>query len=303
MKQQLTNSIPLTRNVILAISLLSTTGCAAARATSVHSVVLADEVVASVKPVAEVTPPRLRYEAFPVEGPTSYAILKARYGEEGTATILKLNRIDRRHLTKGQTLLVPAEYDARISPFPAHLEGARAIPKILLVSLEAQAFAAYESGNLVRWGPISSGKKATPTPAGLYFTNWRAKLRRSSVDENWLLPWYFNIDDRLGLGIHQYDLPGYAASHGCVRMMEDDARWVFDWADAWKLSKENGSVAANGTPVIVFGAYAYGKQAPWKRLIDDDAAGHVSRETVEMMLSQYLASIEKRSKGPESKIA
>jgi hypothetical protein len=42
------------------------------------------------------------------------------------------------------------------------------------------------------------------------------------------MPWYQFSNDR-GFGVHQYDLPGRPASHGCVRMLERDAKWVYEW--------------------------------------------------------------------------
>ena len=69
--------------------------------------------------------------------------------------------------------------------------------------------------------------------------------------------------------MHQYFLPGYPASHACVRMQEKDAKWIFDWAEQWKLSSRTGAVIKTGTPVIIFGEYAYGKTQPWLNLPTD----------------------------------
>jgi len=37
------------------------------------------------------------------------------------------------------------------------------------------------------------------------------------------------------VSFHKFDLPGYPASHGCVRLPEEDAKWIYDWADHWTL--------------------------------------------------------------------
>ena len=204
--------------------------------------------------------------------------LRSEIGEEKMAALLKLNRLDAQHLRPGVTLVIPEQVDAlsAFSPFPGRVETANEIPKLILVSLRVQAFGAYESGKLVRWGPVSSGKKATPTPAGLYHTNWKSKATRSSINEEWLLPWYFNLDNQRGISFHQYDLPGYPASHGCLRLLADDAAWIYGWADQWTLSADRRRVEAYGTPVIVFGKYDYGKQAPWKHLAMDYSAASVT---------------------------
>ncbi|HEU0176491.1 MAG TPA: L,D-transpeptidase [Blastocatellia bacterium] len=199
------------------------------------------------------------------------------------AVLLKLNRLDEQHLRAGVTLLIPEHIDElnAFSPFPRRLETAREVPKLILVSLRVQAFGAYEFGNLVRWGPTSSGKRATPTPAGLYHTNWKSKATRSSINEEWLLPWYFNLDNKRGISFHQYDLPGYPASHGCLRLLADDAAWIYGWADQWTLSADRRRVEAHGTPVIVFGKYDYGKQPPWKNLDTNYGAASVNGNELE----------------------
>jgi len=217
------------------------------------------------------------------EGRKFLSQLKSEIGEEKMASLLRLNRLDAQHLRAGVTLVIPEQVDelTTFSPFPQRLEAVREIPKLILVSLRVQAFGAYEFGNLVRWGPTSSGKKATPTPAGLYHTNWKSKATRSSINNDWLLPWYFNLDNQRGISFHQYDLPGYPASHGCLRLLADDAAWIYGWADQWTLSTDQRRVEAYGTPVIVFGKYDYGKQAPWKHLVTDYAAASVTGSELE----------------------
>jgi lipoprotein-anchoring transpeptidase ErfK/SrfK len=224
------------------------------------------------------------------EGRKFLSQLRSEIGEEKMAALLKLNRLDAQHLRAGVTLVIPEQVDELTahSPFPHRVETVREIPKLVLVSLRVQAFGAYEFGNLVRWGPTSSGKKATPTPAGLYHTNWKSKATRSSINNEWLLPWYFNLDNRRGISFHQYDLPGYPASHGCLRLLADDAAWIYGWADQWTLSTDRRRVEAYGTPVIVFGKYDYGKQAPWKHLVADySAASVIGSELEEATVGQF----------------
>ncbi len=244
------------------------------------------------------------YESFRLQGAKSIAALKSKLGEEGFAVVLKLNRLDRGHVRSGEILIVPSEVNLmRLAPFPLELEFARGIEKLILVSRRIQAFGAYESGRLVHWGPTSTGKRATETPAGIYYTNWKSKETHSTVNPSWVLPWYFNLDNFAGVGFHQYDLPGYPASHGCVRLLNEDAKWIFDWADQWILAKGRNSVAAYGTPVIIFGDYAYGRQAPWKRLAEDAHASDVTASEIEAALNPHLPAIEARLRERQSVIA
>lgn len=92
--------------------------------------------------------------------------------------------------------------------------------------------------------------------------------------------------------MHQYFLPGYPASHACVRMQEKDAKWIFDWADQWKLSSKTGAVTKTGTPVIIFGEYAYGKKQPWLNLPIDKQSTLLMTEELDEITS-YLPVINK----------
>ena len=235
-------------------------------------------------------------------------------GEGGFHQFLKVNRLDLQHVRKGDSLIVPVRAMDRsprgdgpsivpagqmgttvataspvgdslyFAPFPQSLAGLGDQPKHLLISIRVQAYAAYEGGRLVRWGPTSTGRKETPTPARLYHVNWKDKDRISTVNEEWHLTWVVNLDNLLGVSIHQYELPGRPASHSCVRLLEEDARWLYGWAEQWTLSPDGSTVLAPGTPVLVFGAYAYGKRPPWKRLPEDPMADFVPVEEIETAL-------------------
>jgi hypothetical protein len=136
-------------------------------------------------------------------------------------------------------------------------------PKYLVVHQPMQVFGAYEMGKLVRWGPVSSGRKETPTPAGTYNLTWRSRKRTSTDNDAWILEWYFNFINSRGVSFHQFDLPGYAASHACVRLLQRDAQWLYGWGDQWKLSADRRTVDAPGTPVLIIGAFGHGQPAPW----------------------------------------
>jgi hypothetical protein len=237
-------------------------------------------------------------------------------GQEGFRQVLKINRVDLDHVRKGDSLIVPlgspessesaggstppaadpasthplrappAADSLRFSPFPLVLDGRAALPKLLLISIRVQAFAAYEQGKLVRWGPTSTGRKETPTPVGLFHTNWKDKERTSTVNEEWLLTWYVNLENRLGVSLHQYALPGRPASHSCIRLLEEDARWLYGWSEQWKLSADRRQVLEPGTPVLIFGSYAYGKQPPWKRLPDDPESASIPLAEIERALTE-----------------
>jgi hypothetical protein len=238
-------------------------------------------------------PGEINYRLDTLKGKTAAADFIKKYTEEERGIILAINRISSSVVKKGKVLVMPDTLTPQMldySPFPAMLAGFDSIPKLILISRRVQAFAIYENGCNTRWGPVSSGKKSTPTPAGLFHTNFKAEVKISSENSDWIMPWYFNFYARRGMAMHQYFLPGYPASHACVRMQEKDAKWIFDWADQWKVSAKTGSVIKTGTPVIIFGDYDFGMAKPWLNLPNDNQSTNITASELEEVLS-YLPKI------------
>lgn len=182
--------------------------------------------------------------------------------------ILYLNRADRKHLLRMDTVVLPSPFHVNTllyTPFPDSIPSISTVHKILYFSYYLQAFAAYQKGRLIRWGPVSMGKASTPTPTGLMHTNWRSKRTVSTVNSDWIMNWYFNLDNKLGVSMHEYDLPGYPASHACMRLLKEDALWLYQWSESWILENPF-QIKAYGTPVLVFGTYPFGELKPWLRL-------------------------------------
>ncbi len=148
---------------------------------------------------------------------------KTRFSEPEQEFIFALNRMDARRLNEGDEIIIPDTLTQKFldySPFPQYFEMLDSIPKTVLISRRVQGFALYEKGNLIRWGPVSSGKQSTQTPAGLFYGNYKARSKVSTVNDSWLMPYYFNFMNFEGVGVHQYSMPGYPASHACVRLKE-----------------------------------------------------------------------------------
>ena len=174
----------------------------------------------------------------------------------------KLNRADRDHLARLPDLVVPESWgpdERAYSMLPLGYLSAARYPKLLVVHLPGQLFGAYESGMLVRWGPINSGARRSQTPNGLFALNWRSTGHASSIDPDWYLRWYFNFGSREGLAFHEYTLPGLPVSHGCIRLLSRDARWLFDWGEPWSSAGRS-----DGTPVLIIGAYDFEAPPPWR---------------------------------------
>lgn len=211
-------------------------------------------------------------------------------------TILALNRLDKANIGRADTLVVPAKIEddfLRYSPFPGHVTSLENVKKFVFFSYPIQAFGVYEYGNLIKWGPTSMGKKATPTKKGLMFANWKKEVAISTVSDEWKLRWNVNIANFDGIGWHQYSMPGYPASHSCLRMLEEDAKWMYGWVDTWVLNKGGQSTRAKGTPVIVYGDYPWGQRRPWKKLLDSPDANNMSEDAINKIIEPQLAQIMK----------
>jgi len=212
--------------------------------------------------------------AFRIEpAPKTAAELAQRFTPSQIDIIEMLNRRDREHLLRPDPpvpgIVVPVTWSddpLAYSPFPAMWPAAETQVTAIVVHQPMQAFAAYEKGRLVRWGPVSTGRKETPTPAGSFNLTWRARSRRSTDNQDWLLEWYFNFVNARGISFHLFDLPGYPASHACVRLLLRDAQWLYGWGQQWTLDETRRNVAIPGTPVLVMGTYAFGSPPPWLAL-------------------------------------
>ena len=209
--------------------------------------------------------------------------------------VMDVNRTDKNNLAKMDSIIVPNKLDGKREdylPFPLQVESIKNIDKILFFSYPTQTFAAYKNGSLVYTGPTNMGKEIHPTPTGLFFTNWKAEESTSTFDDEWQLKWNFNIENKLGVGFHQYELPGYPASHSCLRLHEKDARFLYDWANQWVLAdKEN--VKAKGTPVIVFGEYPFKEKKPWLQLLKNPEALEISEDEMSQLAQPKLETILK----------
>lgn len=218
--------------------------------------------------------------------------------------VLATNRTDRTNIAKMDSIVVPNDLSGDIAyylPFPFHVSALNDVSKIILFSYATQTFAAYEYGELIRTGPTNMGRKADKTPTGLFFSNWKAEETTSTFNDEWNLKWNFNIENKLGVGWHQYELPGYPASHSCLRLQERDAKYLYDWADEWVLQNPQ-TVKLKGTPVIVFGSYDFDGPKPWYKLVKNPKALNLSEPDIKKEVQSFLTRIlEEQQKRENSK--
>lgn len=73
---------------------------------------------------------------------------------------------------------------------------------------------------------ICSGRKSKPTPKGHFHVMEKDRNHRSNLYNEAKMPYFLRLTLG-GVGLHQGNLPGYPASHGCIRLSEKTARYLF----------------------------------------------------------------------------
>lgn len=90
-------------------------------------------------------------------------------------------------------------------------------PMQIVVSLREQNLKVYRGLELVTSTPVSSGKTGHSTPTGVFSILEKRRKHFSNLYDNAPMP-YMQRLTWSGIALHEGKLPGYPASHGCVRM-------------------------------------------------------------------------------------
>src|ERR1051326_2427441 len=99
-------------------------------------------------------------------------------------------------------------------------------PIMAIVSLSKQHVTIYDAGGWIMRAPVSSGRKGYETPAGIYSVIQKEAEHYSNLYEDGYMPFMQRITWS-GIALHGGPLPGYPASHGCVRMPIEFAEHLF----------------------------------------------------------------------------
>jgi lipoprotein-anchoring transpeptidase ErfK/SrfK len=127
--------------------------------------------------------------------------------------------------------------------------------KVVYLDLSDQQALLTENGAVIAMYPISSGAAVTPTPRGEFQIHSKQELRISGRDLPYRMPHYMALTKDGEYGLHALPCLGNAAtdswywqearehigtpvSHGCVRLLPEDAEELFRWIDV-------------GTPVFI----------------------------------------------------
>ena len=100
-------------------------------------------------------------------------------------------------------------------------------PIMAIVSLRSQRITVYDADGWILRAPVSSGQKGRETPAGVFSVIEKQAEHYSNLYDDAFMPHMQRITWS-GIALHGGPLPGYAASHGCIRMPYDFAERLFD---------------------------------------------------------------------------
>src|SRR5215468_10971943 len=100
-------------------------------------------------------------------------------------------------------------------------------PIMAIVSIKSQQVTFYDADGWILRAPVSTGIAGRETPAGVFAVIEKDQDHHSTLYDDAWMPNMQRITWN-GLALHGGPLPGYAASHGCVRMPYDFAEKLFD---------------------------------------------------------------------------
>src|SRR6266496_4216579 len=100
-------------------------------------------------------------------------------------------------------------------------------PIMAIVSIKTQKVTFYDADGWILRAPVSTGITGRETPAGIFAVIEKDKDHHSSLYDDAWMPNMQRITWN-GIALHGGPLPGYAASHGCVRMPYGFAEKLFD---------------------------------------------------------------------------
>ena len=142
------------------------------------------------------------------------------------------------HPVTHQKLSVMQKAD-RLGPgqFAWEPEAASTGPLFLVIDLTRQRVLLYRDGVPIAASTISSGSKGRETPTGVFPILQKEVMHRSGTYDDAPMPYMQRLTSK-GVAMHAGNLPGYPASHGCIRLPKLFAKLLY-------------GVTELGTPVMI----------------------------------------------------
>jgi hypothetical protein len=161
--------------------------------------------------------------------------------------------------------------DLKPGEFTWHPERSPVGPVAIIVSIPDQRVSVYRNGIRIGVSTCSTGKPGHETPTGVFTILEKDKNHHSSTYNNAPMP-NMNRLTWNGVALHAGNLPGYPASHGCVRLPAKFSELLF-------------GVTHVGTPVILAGSHTDPREVVHPGLVLGDYA------------EQEFASVQSKLKG------
>lgn len=163
----------------------------------------------------------------------------------------RINRIEPWLIKKGTVVWLPKDYQwaKNWTPLSESLPEYADSAKVIFIDLSEQWFGAYEKRKLIFSGPISSGQNISDsgkyrTHPGKFRVLWKDTLVYSyrykvpndstpALDDSLptKMPFSLGYTKSGSYCLHAGLLPGYPASHGCIRLFYTDAKRLYYWAE------------------------------------------------------------------------
>jgi|SRR6185437_1002587 len=129
-------------------------------------------------------------------------------------------------------------------------------PMMLIVNLKTQRATLYRNGIPVGATTVSTGRSGHATPTGIFTILEKRVVHHSSKYDNAPMP-YMERLTWAGVALHAGNLPGYPASHGCIRMPAGFAKLLY-------------GLTGLGMTVVISDAPATPRVAPTPWLLSSD---------------------------------
>ena len=100
----------------------------------------------------------------------------------------------------------------------------------VVISLSRQTAYVYHRGDLVGASSVSTGMRGKETPVGRFPVMEKKRDHKSNRYSNAPMPYMQRLTD-YGIALHGGELPGYPASHGCIRLPIEFAKKLYALTD------------------------------------------------------------------------
>lgn len=129
-------------------------------------------------------------------------------------------------------------------------------PMLLIVNLKTQRALLYRNGVPIGATTVSTGRRGRETPTGIFTILQKQVVHHSSKYDNAPMPYMERLTWQ-GVALHAGHLPGYPASHGCIRMPAGFAKSLY-------------GLTSLGMTVVIANAPGSPRVAPTPQLLSND---------------------------------